>query len=440
MRRLPPLALGLALLCTTFPADAQDVLEDARERREAVQAEAAEAAGELDLLAAEDADIVAALAEVDAWMAIQQASLDASEQQLDTALEAETQARDRAAAMSAAIEALEAELTEQSITSYVGGFDQAVVLNTEDINDVPLIQFVIDEATGQTNDTAGLLRTARDQQERLSEEATEAAEQARSLGEDIEQRIDALEETRRTQLAIQAEIQTRVDALENESAALAEEDRLITEFIQAEEARRAEALRAQQEAAAEAQREAEQAAAEEAAREEAEEQPTPEPDQPDDPDQPDQPDAEPTPTEPPAPTPAPTAEPNPPATGGYLYPVGGSVGSGFGNRVHPVYGTVRFHAGLDFNSPNGSAIGATAAGTVIFAGAQGGYGNVVIVDHGGGITSLYAHMSGFAVSNGAQVSAGQVVGYVGSTGLSTGPHLHFEIRVNGVAVDPLGYL
>jgi murein DD-endopeptidase MepM/ murein hydrolase activator NlpD len=118
----------------------------------------------------------------------------------------------------------------------------------------------------------------------------------------------------------------------------------------------------------------------------------------------------------------------------------GGYSSGFGNRVHPVYGTVRFHSGLDLNGSQGAPIGAAGAGTVIFAGWYDGYGNTILIDHGGGISTLYGHMSGFAVSTGQAVTAGATIGYVGSTGVSTGPHCHFEVRVNGSVVDPLGYL
>ena len=98
------------------------------------------------------------------------------------------------------------------------------------------------------------------------------------------------------------------------------------------------------------------------------------------------------------------------------------------------------HTGIDYNASRGDPIAASAAGTVIFVGPFGGYGNTVIIDHGGGYTTLYAHMSSFNVSNGAGVSAGDTVGFVGSTGVSTGPHLHFEIRVNGATTDPAPFL
>lgn len=128
------------------------------------------------------------------------------------------------------------------------------------------------------------------------------------------------------------------------------------------------------------------------------------------------------------------------ATSGFVRPVPGPISSSFGPRLHPILGYSRMHTGVDFSAPHGQSIKATAAGTVIMATSFGGYGNTVVIDHGGGVTSLYAHQSSIAVGTGAWVGGGDVVGHVGSTGLSTGPHLHFEIRVEGTPVDPMQYL
>ena len=123
-----------------------------------------------------------------------------------------------------------------------------------------------------------------------------------------------------------------------------------------------------------------------------------------------------------------------PSASGLVWPVLGPVTSPFGWR----WG--RMHEGIDIAAAEGTQIRAAASGTVIYAGWLGGYGNLVVIDHGGGIATAYGHQSGIAAGNGAYVAQGQVIGYVGSTGHSTGPHLHFEVRVNGVPVDPLGYL
>jgi murein DD-endopeptidase MepM/ murein hydrolase activator NlpD len=121
------------------------------------------------------------------------------------------------------------------------------------------------------------------------------------------------------------------------------------------------------------------------------------------------------------------------------WPCTGAVVSGFGMRFHPILGYARMHNGVDISCPNGAPVGSAAAGVVAYAGWSGGYGNFVLVDHGDGLATGYAHLSRIQVSTGQSVGAGATIGNVGSTGLSTGPHLHFEVRVNGTPVDPMQY-
>jgi len=113
------------------------------------------------------------------------------------------------------------------------------------------------------------------------------------------------------------------------------------------------------------------------------------------------------------------------------------LSSSFGARRHPVLGTMRMHKGVDYAARHGTPIMAAGDARVVSAGWQNGYGNAVVLDHGRGYTTLYAHMSRIAVKRGQRVSQGQVIGYVGSTGLATGPHLHYEFRINGVHRNPL---
>jgi murein DD-endopeptidase MepM/ murein hydrolase activator NlpD len=197
-------------------------------------------------------------------------------------------------------------------------------------------------------------------------------------------------------------LEEEVAGLERDSAALAEKIRVA----QAEAAQRAAAERAA----------AERAAAQAAAQ------------APADP-------ADPAPVSVAPPDPTPPAPAPPPSSGGRLsWPVSGPVVSGFGPRGS------EFHQGVDIIAPSGTPVHASADGVVVHASWLGGYGNLVVVDHGGGLSTAYAHNTSYAAGVGQPVSRGQVIAYVGSTGNSSGPHVHFEVRVNGTAVDPLGYL
>ncbi len=124
------------------------------------------------------------------------------------------------------------------------------------------------------------------------------------------------------------------------------------------------------------------------------------------------------------------------ASGGFSWPVSGTITSPYGYRANPFGGAPDFHPGLDIAAPMGTTVTAAASGTVILAQWYGGYGNFVMIDHGGSISTGYGHLSAIYVSVGQQVQRGQAIGAVGSTGHSTGPHVHFEIRVNGKPVDP----
>lgn len=127
-------------------------------------------------------------------------------------------------------------------------------------------------------------------------------------------------------------------------------------------------------------------------------------------------------------------------TGQFMWPCNGPITSYYGWRTHPIFGTTKYHSGMDIAVDSGTPIHAADSGTVVYSGWLGGYGNCVMIDHGGGLVTLYAHNSALNVGEGQYVSKGAVVAYAGSTGYSTGPHCHFEVRLHGELTEPLNYL
>ncbi len=456
MHRSFAAATVLLVLGSILPAAAQDDLGDARAQREALRAEAAATAAAIDELEAEDATIVEALEQIDAWIAVQESRLDRARQELAVKRDIEAEANARAADLEQQIVDLEAEVTAQLIEGYLEGFENndELLLRADDINTVPILRFVLDETAGLSIAATDLLRLARDEQADAIEEAEAASADAETIAAGIEDQIVELDQSRADQERLRAEVDARIGLLEEEAAILADEDAKVTAFIRAEEERirREEEERRRAEEEARRRAEAERLRAEEEERRQAEEErleeerrqaeedAAAEEDQdPEDPgDDEEAPDDEPADDEP-AEEPAPEPEPEPEPSGevpSFSHPVSGGISSPYGFRIHPIYGTSRLHTGVDYNSPSGAPIGSAAPGTVIFVGTFSGYGNTVMVSHSGGYSTLYAHMSGFNTSTGASVGRGDTLGFVGSTGLSTGPHLHFEIRLNGSAIDP----
>ena len=127
-------------------------------------------------------------------------------------------------------------------------------------------------------------------------------------------------------------------------------------------------------------------------------------------------------------------------TGQFMWPCSGPITSYYGWRTHPIFGTTKYHSGMDIAVDYGTPIVAADSGTCVYSGWLGGYGNCVMIDHGGGLVTLYGHNSSLCVGEGQAVGKGQLIAYAGSTGYSTGPHCHFEARVHGELTDPLNYL
>lgn len=347
---------------------------DIRDERERVRDAEAAALAELELLELEDAHVARIVEEIQAAVDGQVARVQSARQQLDAA-EAEVRSRElRATEAQAELVATEAKMRDRAVDAYIGTSRQADPwLDSSDLNRTVVRLALLDFTAGNDRDLLDRLRTLR--AERIAH--LEAGEEARAQADDFRRRLEdelqELEVRRAVQREIQAELQARIAEWEREAAQRAREAQELTDLIRQ---RQTEALGFA-----------------------------------------------------PGDIGAASVE-------GFVMPTTGSIGSRFGLRVHPIFGSTRMHAGVDIGGTTGTPIWAAKEGRVIFVGSKGGYGNTVIVQHEGNVATLYAHMSAFESSEGDWVDQGEVIGLVGSTGWSTGPHLHFETRIDGVPKDP----
>jgi murein DD-endopeptidase MepM/ murein hydrolase activator NlpD len=381
-RRIMGIALAGALALTTRTVVAQSDVDDARGQQAEVRRQQAEAAAQLDASRAEDTQLAAALEDLTAAVNAQQVLIEDAERRLAAAQAAQVAAEQRVAEAAAAQEALRADLQDRAVASFVaeGLSSTSMVLSLEDPSEAMRRTTLLGSVQADTGEVLEQLRVLAEQQALAQAEADAAVTEATSVQAELTRVLAELEQQRQTQAELRAELGRRMANWESEVAELAATDAELTAFIQAEQARRA----------------AEGGAGL-------------------------------------APSSATSSQ-------GFQWPIVGRVGSPFGYRVHPIFGTRRLHAGVDIGAATGTPIHAAKDGVVIHAGWRGGYGNAVLVEHEGGVVTLYAHMTRTAAQNGQTVLAGDVIGYVGSTGNSTGPHLHLEVRVGGQPVDPAPYL
>jgi murein DD-endopeptidase MepM/ murein hydrolase activator NlpD len=394
MRRVALAALALLLAVTAVPAGAHDPsseLEDVKSEIESLtaqinrsRAESRQVAERLDAaderLSEVQAELVAAQAKVDAvseLIAGQEARLGELTTQLD-------QITAELAATKQLLDETESDLQIQAVEMYMNASSSmgAMVLNFRSASDLQVGLAYAGDVVGESEDlldTFDFLRAEEERQQALVE----------GRRSEVQETIAGLE-TERAELEAEA---SRVEALRLEAEQELEEVRsllasLSTQIAQAEEHK-------------EGLEEDAQRLERELARIQANSGEKP---------------------------------------GVLAWPVNGWLSSPFGYRVHPILGTRRLHSGIDLAASSGSPISAAASGVVIIAAPYGGYGNAVVIDHGGGLATLYAHQSRIVVSKGQAVATGDLIGYVGCTGLCTGPHLHFETRESGVPVDPMKYL
>jgi murein DD-endopeptidase MepM/ murein hydrolase activator NlpD len=416
------LAAVLVLLVALGSATASSgqTIDQARAERADARQERANSAKQLDGLSAEDTALDAAIATLDEHIAEQQARVASAEQALGVAKADESRYQDEIVLALARVDELHRKAQERAVEVYTGlgaDDDQADLFGAEPLIKVQRQALI---AVVQSDDSGVLdeLRAVNEDLQLLRIASQEAAVTAETLRVTLQGELDELDDSRAKQAQLQADLAIRIDELQAEIDDLAASEAQLTQIIAQREAEVARAQEARRQAEAKRQADAERAQA-----------------PPVDTTTPTQSDSGTTAPDSPTTTtaaPAPSAPP-PAASGTLLFPTSGTVTSNFGQR----WG--RLHAGLDIGAPTGTPVLAADSGTVIFSGTMSGYGIAVMIDHGNGMVTLYAHMSATTTSKGASVSKGTMVGKVGSTGRSTGPHLHFEVRVNGVATNPRNF-
>ena len=356
------------------------------EKRATASAKKAEAAARLDTLKANDAELESAVKALDAGVAVQAATTDAAQQALRAAERSLGTAQTRLANTEARMVHLRTRASEATVRAYVhpGGDTLLEIVRAKDLGEASRRQALLAHVVSSDRDIVDQMRATRQDEQFERENLAKAAELAADRKKAAWEKLAGLEKARNDQVRLKNALDTRIAQVTSEVAALSREEATLSALI------RARQLPAES-----------------------------------------------------------TDRPSSGASGGggggaaadarvsgsgMAWPTNGSMTSGFGYR----WGSL--HAGVDIANGVGTPIRAAKGGTVILAGWNGGYGNCIVIDHGGGLSTLYGHMSRIRASEGQSVKQGELIGDMGSTGNSTGSHLHFETRLGGNPQDPTRYL
>ncbi len=364
-------------MLVTVPAGAvkeTDSIRDARDKREAAKGLAAESAEALELVEAADDQVSAALHVLDDAVALQEAKILAARQAIEAA-EAEATLRwVQADEISAEVADLRRRIQELAVDVYIGRIRPGSLLESEDLTAGVRRAAILNAVTGDRGDLVDRLRALESDLEDVALSADEAITDAQARQRELESSILVLDRRIAAKEDVKGELEDRIGAYEDEIRSFERQEYLMAILI---DNLIAEELR---KSAPDLTKESGQ---------------------------------------------------------GFIMPMEGKLGSRFGPRKHPIFGTMRQHNGIDIGCVRGQPIWAAKAGKVIFAGWKNGYGNVVLIEHEGPVITLYAHQEKLHVSTGYRIDKGEVLGKCGSTGWSTGPHLHFEVRAGGEPKDPL---
>ena len=380
MSRLRIFARALVVLLVVAVATPALADPSAEDTRAAASAKKAEAAAQLNTLKANDDQLEEAVRALDAGVAVQSADTAAAQQALTAAQTNLGSAQAKLADTEARMSDLKTKAAEAAVRAYVhpGGDTLLQIVSAADLGEASRRQALLAQVVSSDRDVVDQMRATRQDEQFQQENLTKARDVAEQRKKAAADKLAALQKTRDDQARLKGALDSRIAEVTSEVAALSREESTLTDLIKSRQL-------------------------------------------------------------PPDAGDGPAAASNAPAAkvsgSGLAWPTQGTITSGFGYR----WGAL--HAGIDIANNVGTPIRAAKSGTVIVAGwNDGGYGNWVIIDHGGGFSTLYGHMSRVRTSEGAHVSQGDLIGDMGSTGNSTGPHLHFETRVNGTAQDPTRYL
>jgi len=383
-KRVASFALvSLLLAAVATPVSAAESPAAARQRRDEVRTKQAQAAAKLSELNASDVELEAAVGTLKTQVKGQTAKVASERQAVQAADRALVSANQRLAETERRIGGLKVTVVNRAVATYVR--PQATTFSelteSKDLSEAGRRQSLLAQVAHNDVEAIDRLRKALDDQA-VARKAAEAAQKlATERRKAVEDQLRGLQQSLSEQARLEAALDKRITEVRTEVDALAAEETSITQIIAAGEARAAAELRARGPRAVAA-----------------------------------------------------PADAGRVSGAGLVWPTQGRVTSEYGSR----WG--RLHAGIDIAAPTGTRIVAAKAGVVIHAGWMGGYGNAVIVAHADGLSTLYGHQSRIAIGDGANVGQGQLIGYVGSTGNSSGPHLHFETRVGGSAQNPRRYL
>jgi murein DD-endopeptidase MepM/ murein hydrolase activator NlpD len=378
--RLIQLIVGLLATAVLMgPSWAQDSIKDARQKRDSAINAQANAAAQINFLKAQDADVADAVQQVNLAVTAQQARVEAAQQGIASAEQEAATQNSLVAEAQVQITGVRAQVGALLVEDYMGrtAEDATAILRSPTLIEGLQKAALLDAVSTDRRRLTSTLRGLQADLDTALRAANAGVEQAQQYRAELATELDALQGRLADQQRLKVELERRIVEWRRKQDQLARDSANLSDFIKKEQVRILGVS---------------------------------------------------------------AGTPSAASVQGFIVPLKGKISSGFGMRRHPVYGDVRMHTGTDIDGRTGDPVIAAKEGRVILASVFGGYGNCVIIQNGTGVSTLYGHLSSIDVSVGNTVNKGEFIGRVGSTGVATGPHLHFEVRINGEPKDPMLFL